>query len=139
MIILDTNVLSALTRPNPKEAVLQWLDRQPEFSIWTTSITLMEIRFGLESMPPGRRREQMTQAVEAVLKEEIEERYLFFDIAAARQAAELMALRKRKGRPVELRDTMIAGIALASHATLATRNVRDFEDLSVPVVNPWEV
>ncbi len=139
MIILDTNVLSALTRPNPKEAVLQWLDRQPEFSIWTTSITLMEIRFGLESMPPGRRREQMTQAVEAVLKEEIEERYLFFDIAAARQAAELMALRKRKGRPVQLRDTMIAGIALASHATLATRNVRDFEDLSVPVVNPWEV
>lgn len=139
MIILDTNVLSALTRPNPQEAVVQWLDRQPESSIWTTSITLMEIRFGLESMPLGRRREQMTQGVEAVLKEEIEERYLFFDIAAARQAAELMALRKRKGRPVELRDTMIAGIALASHATLATRNVRDFEDLSVPVVNPWEV
>ena len=139
MIILDTNVLSALTRPNPQEAVVQWLDRQPESSIWTTSITLMEIRFGLESMPLGRRREQMTQGVEAVLKEEIEERYLFFDIAAARQAAELMALRKRKGRPVELRDTMIAGIALASHATLATRNVRDFEDLSVPVVNPLEV
>ena len=139
MIILDTNVLSALTRPNPKEAVLQWLDRQPESSIWTTSITLMEIRFGLESMPPGRRREQMTRDVEAVLKEEIEERYLFFDIAAAKQAAELMALRKRRGRPVELRDTMIAGIALVSRATLATRNVRDFVDLSVPVINPWEV
>jgi|SRR5213595_1386943 len=139
MIILDTNVLSALTRPNPKEAVLQWLDRQPESSIWTTSITLMEIRFGLESMPPGRRREQMTRDVEAVLKEEIEERYLFFDIAAAKQAAELMALRKRRGRPVELRDTMIAGIALVSRATLATRNVRDFVDLSVPVINPWEI
>ena len=137
MIILDTNVLSALTRPEPKMAVLKWLDLQPESSVWTTSITLMEIRYGLQSMAPGRR-DQMMQEVEAVLREEIEGRYAFFDIAAAEEAAQLMALRRRKGRPVELRDTMIAGIALANRATLATRNVSDFEDLSVPVVNPWE-
>jgi|SRR5579859_929001 len=137
MIIVDTNVLSALARPEPEAAVLQWLDRQPELSIWTTSITLMEVRYGLQSMPPGRRREQMTKEMEAVLKEEIGGRYLFFDVTAAEQAAELMALRRRKGRPVELRDTMIAGIVLASYATLATRNTSHFEDLSVPVVNPW--
>lgn len=137
MIILDTNVLSALMRPEPEVAVLKWLDRQPESSIWTTSITLMEIRYGLRSMPAGRRREQMTQELEAVLREEIGERYIFFDIAAAEQAAELMALRKVKRRPVDLRDTMIAGIALASRATLATRNTSHFEDLSVPVINPW--
>jgi hypothetical protein len=138
MIILDTNVLSALMRPEPEAAVLQWLDRQPGPSIWTTSITLMELRYGLQSMPDGRRREQMAQELEDVLKEEIGERYLSFDVTAAEQAAELMALRRRKGRPVELRDTMIAGIALASRATLATRNTPDFEDLSVPVVNPWK-
>jgi hypothetical protein len=138
MIVLDTNVLSALMRPEPEAAVLQWLDRQPGPSIWTTSITLMELRYGLNSMLAGQRREQMTQELEAVLRDEIGERYLFFDVTAAERAAELMALRKRRGRPVELRDTMIAGIALASRAMLATRNTSDFEDLSVPVVNPWK-
>jgi toxin FitB len=138
MIILDTNVLSALMRPEPEAVVLKWLDKQPESSIWTTSITLMEIRYGLQSMPAGRRREQMTQELESVLREDIEGRCASFDIAAAEQAAELMALRRRSGRPVELRDTMIAGIALASRATLATRNTSHFEDLSVPVINPWK-
>ena len=138
MIILDTNVLSALMRTEPEVPVLKWLDQQPDSSIWTTSITIMEIRYGLQGMPAGRRREQMTQELEAVLREEIEGRYASFDIAAAEHAAELMALRRRKGRPVELRDTMIAGIALATRATLATRNTSHFEDLSVPVINPWK-
>jgi predicted nucleic acid-binding protein len=138
MIILDTNVLSALMRPDPDVPVLKWLDQQPDSSIWTTSITIMEIRYGLQSMPAGRRREQMTQELEAVLKEEIEGRYAPFDIAAAEQTAELMTLRRRKGRPVELRDTMIAGIALATRAKLATRNTSHFEDLSVAVINPWK-
>jgi predicted nucleic acid-binding protein len=137
MIILDTNVLSALMRVMPDEAVLSWLDRQPESSIWTTTITLMELRYGVQSMPPGRRQEQMDRELEAVLLEEIEGRYALFDIPAAEQAAELMAQRRLKGRPVDHRDTMIAGIALATRATVATRNTSDFEDLSVPVVNPW--
>jgi toxin FitB len=137
MIILDTNVLSALMRVMPDEAVLSWLDRQPESSIWTTTITLMELRYGVQSMPPGRRQEQMGRELEAVLLEEIEGRYALFDIPAAEQAAELMAQRRLKGRPVDHRDTMIAGIALATRATVATRNTSDFEDLSVPVVNPW--
>ena len=137
MIILDTDVLSALMRAKPDPAVVTWLDRQPDSSIWTTSITVMEIRYGLQSMPAGRRRESMTQALEAVLREEIEERYASFDLAAAQEAADLMALRKARGRPVEFRDTMIAGIALSTRATLATRNTAHFADLSVPVINPW--
>ncbi len=137
MIILDTDVLSALMRAKPDTAVVTWLDRQPDSSIWTTSITLMEIRYGLQSMPAGRRRESMTEALEAVLREEIEERYASFDLAAAQEAADLMALRKARGRPVEFRDTMIAGIALSTRATLATRNTAHFADLSVPVINPW--
>ena len=138
MIILDTNVLSALMRAIPDEVILNWLDGQPETSIWTTTITLMELRYGVQSMPSGRRQEQMKRELEVVLREEIEGRYAIFDIPAAEQAAELMAFRKLKGRPVDQRDTMIAGIALATHATLATRNVSHFADLSVPVFNPWE-
>jgi hypothetical protein len=137
MIILDTDVLSALMRAQPDQAVTKWLDRQPEHSIWTTSITLMEIHYGLQIMPAGRRRDRMTEELEAVLKEEIEERYALFDIAAARHAADLMATRRVRGRTVDFRDTMIAGIALANRATLATRNNAHFADLSVPVVNPW--
>ncbi len=94
MIILDTNVLSALMRPDPDVPVLKWLDQQPDSSIWTTSITIMEIRYGLQSMPAGRRREQMTQELEAVLKEEIEGRYAPFDIAgplcSGHQSLEMM-------------------------------------------------
>jgi hypothetical protein len=137
MILLDTDVLSALMRAEPAMTVVKWLDKQPESSIWTTSITVMEIRYGLQIMPTGRRRQRMEEELEAVLRKEIEERYAPFDVAAAQHAAELMALRKARGRPVDFRDTMIAGIALSTRATLATRNTAHFADLSVPVVNPW--
>ena len=138
MIILDTDVLSALIRAEPEAVAVKWLDAQPESSIWTTTITLMEIRNGLISMPDGRRRDRMQAELATVLRDDIQGRYALFDSAAAEQAAELMARRKAKGRPIEIRDTMIAGIALANRATLATRNTPHFADLSVPVVNPWE-
>jgi predicted nucleic acid-binding protein len=138
MIVLDTNVLSALMRPEPEPQVLRWLDAQPESSIWTTTITLMELRYGLQTMPAGRRRDQMTVEFEAVLREDIDGRYLPFDTAAAEQAAELLARRKALGRPVDFRDAMIAGIVLASRATLATRNTAHFADASITVINPWQ-
>jgi len=138
MIVLDTNVLSALMRPEAEPQVLRWLDAQPESSIWTTTITLMEIRYGLQTMPAGRRRDQMTIEFEAVLREDIDGRYLPFDTAAAEQAAALLARRKALGRPIEYRDTMIAGIALVTRATLATRNTVHFADLSITVINPWQ-
>ncbi len=78
------------------------------------------------------------QAFETVL-DKIEHRIAPFDTVAATEAADLMAARRRKGRPGDLRDTMIAGIVLARHATLATRNTSHFEDLSVPIVDPWAV
>ncbi len=139
MIILDSNVLSAAMKAAADVTVTEWLDRQPRDSIWTTSVTLMEVWFGLHTMPAGRKRDALTTALTILLDEKIQGRIASFDNAAAEQAAELMALRRRKGRPVELRDTMIAGIALASRATLATRNTSHFEDLSVPVVNPWKI
>ncbi len=138
MIILDTNVLSALMYRASDQSVVAWLDRQPRTSIWTTSVTVLEVRFGLQIMPDGKRRSALIRAFEAVL-DKIDHRVVAFDVAAAQQAADLMAFRHKQGRPGELRDTMIAGIALTQHATLATRNTAHFDDISVPLVDPWAV
>jgi predicted nucleic acid-binding protein len=137
MIILDTNVLSAMVQPRPNELVVAWLDKQARSSMWITSVTILEIQFGLQILPAGKRRSLLKKMFEAVLRDDIGGRVAPFDTAAAQCSADLMASRHKKGRPVELRDTMIAGITLACHATLATRNIPHFEDLSVPVVNPW--
>jgi hypothetical protein len=137
MIILDTNVLSALMLHEPDPVVAFWIDRQARTSVWTTSLTIFEIRNGLALMPPGRRQQERTSRFERAIDEKLEQRVLPFDQPAAEEAAILMATRQRSGRMGELRDTMIAGIAVAQRATLATRNVRHFDDLSVPVVNPW--
>lgn len=138
MIILDTNVLSALMRQTPEPLVVAWVDRQPAESVWITSITLFEARLGLALLPKGRRRRALEEAFARLLEEDLEDRVLDFDSAAAAEAATLAAERQRSGRPVEMRDTQIAGIALARRATLATRNLRHFRDLKVPVVDPWQ-
>ena|ERR1700736_3930598 len=138
MIILDTDVISALMRSQPEQPVVQWLDTQPQSSVWISAITVMEVRYGLEIMPTGHRREAMTKSFELLVDDKIERRIAPFDNEAAQQAAELMAARKVRGRPGDVKDTMIAGIALATHATIATRNTSHFADLSVPVINPWE-
>ena len=137
MVILDTDVLSALMLSEPDEAVASWLDRQARTSVWTTSVTIFEIRFGLEVMPTGRRCAGLEMGFARLLKDKLEDRVLVFDEAAAEAAAALTGRRHRAGRPRELRDSMIAGIALAQRATLATRNVRRFDDLRVSVVDPW--
>jgi hypothetical protein len=137
MIILDTNVLSALMRTVPDPPVVAWLDRQPAESVWITSITVFEARLGLGVMPQGRRKRALETAFARLLEDDLDNRVLDFDVAAATSAAALPADRQRAGRPADLRDTQIAGIALARRATLATRNVRHFADLKVPVVDPW--
>jgi predicted nucleic acid-binding protein len=139
VIILDTNVLSALMRKVPEAPVVAWLDRQPPESIWITSITLFEAHFGLALLPKGRRRQTLEEAFARLLAEDLDNHVLDFDTAAALEAAALAADRQRAGLPVDMRDTLIAGIALARRATLATRNVRHFRDLTVPVVDPWDV
>ncbi len=137
MILLDTNVVSALMREAPDAKVVEWLDRQPRHSVWTTAITVFEIRFGLQVMSTGKRRTFLMFAFEHLLNQMIEKRIAPFDNAAAQEAADLMATRQKRGRPGELRDTMIAGIALASHAKLATRNTKHFEDISSSLIDPW--
>ena len=138
MIILDTNVVSALMRQVPEPPVVEWLDRQPAESVWITSVTLFEARLGIALLPAGRRRRTLQAGFEKLLGEDLENRILAFDADAAAEAATLAARRQRTGRPVDFRDTQIAGIALARRATLATRNARHFSDLEVPVVDPWQ-
>jgi toxin FitB len=138
VIILDTNVLSALMRVRPDPKVAAWLDEQPAQSVWITAITVFEARFGISLLPPSPRRREIERAFIQVLRQDLEGRVLDFDEAAAEMAASLAAERQRTGRAVDFRDTQIAGIALARRATLATRNTKHFADLSVPLVNPWE-
>ena len=137
MILLDTNVLSALMQLRPDAQVVAWLDNQPAESIWISSITLFEARYGLALLASGQRKRRLHERFDQFLQDDLENRVLMFDADAATEAAQLAAERKARGRPVDMRDTFIAGIALARHATLATRNMRHFDDLSVPVVNPW--
>lgn len=137
MIILDTNVLSALMQTDVDPAVVSWLDAQRAESIWLTSITIFEARYGLALLPDGRKKLSLQDRFEVLLRDDFKHQVLMFDSAAADQAALLSAQRKAQGHPVDMRDTFVADIAQAKRATLATRNVRHFDDVSVPVVNPW--
>lgn len=137
MIILDTNVVSALMQTAPDPQVVSWLDEQPAESIWSTSVTVFEVRFGLEILAVGARRNRLTAAFEALLAEDLADRILDLDTSAANEAAVLVAHLRGQGRAIEIRDAMICGIALARRAHVATRNVRHFEPASVPLINPW--
>jgi toxin FitB len=138
VIVIDTNVLSALMRKVPERPVIEWLDRQAAESIWITSITLFEARLGLALLPKGKRRQALESAFDRLLVEDLERRILDFDQPAAEAAAQLAAGRQRAGQRIDMRDTQIAGIVIARRAEFATRNVRHFSDLNVDVINPWD-
>lgn len=137
MILLDTNVLSALMRPEPDPSAMAWLNDQPGQSVWTSAITVFEIRFGLELLASGRRRRSLEDAFGKVIAQELEERVLPFDPAAADLAGRIAAARRRSGRNVEIRDVQIAAIAASRKAILATRNTKGFEGIGLRLVNPW--
>ena len=139
MIILDTNVISALMREEPEERVVRWLDEQPAQSVWITSVTLFEAHFGIALLPKGKRQRALEASFGRLVHEDLESRIADFDATAAREAATLAAARQKAGRHVDLRDTQIAGIAIARRATLATRNVKHFQGLKITVVDPWKV
>ncbi|MDP9120513.1 MAG: type II toxin-antitoxin system VapC family toxin [Acidobacteriota bacterium] len=137
MIILDTNVISALMRSEPDPVVVRWLDGLPPESLWTTAITVFEVRLGLEILAAGRRRRLLEAAFETALVEDFEGRVLAFDQAAAHAAGRMAAERRRSGRTVEIRGLQIAGIALARKSAVATRNLRHFAGLGLKLLDPW--
>ena len=137
MIVLDTNVVSELMRLSPDPAVTAWVSRHPAASLYITTVTEAEIRYGLAIMSAGERRTRLAQAVEAMLQEDFAGRVLGFDSAAARAYAVIAAKRRRIGNPISQFDAQIAAVAASRDSGIATRNVADFENCGVEVFDPW--
>lgn len=137
MIVLDTNVLSEFMRPHPDERVVAWLKQQTRSDLFTTAVTRGEMLYGVLILSEGRRRTRMRQEVEAAFAVDMAGRVLPYDDAAADAHAAITAARRTQGRPAGQSDMMIAGIVHSRGATLATRNVRDFESCGIPLVDPW--
>ena len=137
MTILDTNVLSELMRPKPSPRVVAWVAKQPATELFTTSITEAEIFYGIELLTKGKRREGLLVAAEALFAEDLAGRVFGFESDAARIFSKIAAERRALGRPISHADAQIAAIAQVRSAKLATRNVEDFEDCGVDVVDPW--
>ena len=137
MIILDTNIVSALMLAEPTPEVISWMDKVNEELLWMTAISVYEIEFGINLLPEGRKKKLLSQHFDEMLRYDYRNRIIEFDVNAAVAAGEVNAVQKRSGRNCDTRDVQIAGIALARGACLATRNVKDFEFEGLKVVNPF--
>ena len=137
MIVLDTNVVSELMRPSPAPTVEQWVATRPAASLFFSAVGEAELRYGVAILAAGRRRAALASAIEAMLREDFAGRVLPFDSAAARTYAEIAASRRATGRPVAQADAQIAAIARSRGMALATRNVRDFENMGIELLDPW--
>jgi predicted nucleic acid-binding protein len=136
MIVLDTNVISAMMEKREEGAVTRWLDQQELNSLCTTAVNVHELRYGIEKMAHGRRRAKLTKDLDVVLSV-LANRILPLDSAAAATSGQIQAQREVAGRPIDLADCLIVGISVSRGAALATRNVRHFVDLPVKVIDPW--
>jgi toxin FitB len=135
MILLDTNVLSELMRPEPEAAVLQWMAAQTD-ALYVTALSYAEILFGIDLLPRGKRRQRLSEQATALFIEDFAERVLSFDVATAPAYAAIAAKRQKAGQRISPVDGMIAAIAQVYGASIATRD-GDFTDCGVPLVNPW--
>lgn len=137
MIVLDTTVLSELMRGAPADAVTRWFAGQPAAALYTTAITECEILLGIQLLPAGKRRRALESAAAAMFQEDFAGRVLPFARDAARRYADIAAARQRAGHPIAAFDAQIAAITQAAGATLATRNLADFESCGIKLVDPW--
>jgi len=138
MIVVDTNVISELLTPTPDRGVMNWLAAQRPVTVFTTTITQAEILYGIRLLPVGRRRRNLETAVVPIFQVDFAERVLAFDSEAAEAYSEIASSRRKTGRPISQFDAQIAAIAASRGADLATRNVDDFADTGVTVINPWD-
>jgi toxin FitB len=138
MIVLDTNIISELVKPEPMSSVVAWFQNLPSGEAFITAITRAEALAGIYSMQPSLRREMLEAATRRLIDEEFGARTLMFDAWAAHHCAEIIAIRKQLGRTVGKPDAMIAGTARSYGATMATRNVRDFDSCGLDIINPFD-
>ena len=137
MVVLDTNVVSELMRAEPHADVLVWLDERPTRELFVTAVTEAEVRSGIAFLPDGRRRRGIAEAADRAFGGLFVGRVLPFDSAAARAYAEIAAACRAAGRPVSQADGQIAAIARSRGMAVATRNVRDFADMGIVLIDPW--
>jgi toxin FitB len=139
VILLDTNVLSELIRPEPDEGVTKWLDSLEAAAVATTAITAAELLYGAARLPAGQRRERLSEAICGLLEDDLEGRVEPFDAAAATHYASLVSDRDKAGRPISMADAQIAAICRSLGATLATRNTGDFQGTGIDLLDPWQL
>jgi predicted nucleic acid-binding protein len=138
VIVLDTNVVSELMRPEPHPKVFAWVAGQPRDALYTTSITHAEILYGIQAMPAGKRRDALTAVAEGIFGEEFAGRVLAFQGAAAAHFAAIVTSRRQAGSPIAGFHALIAATALAAAAKVATRDVSGFAGCGLTIVNPWD-
>jgi predicted nucleic acid-binding protein len=139
MILLDTNVVSEAWRARPIAAVIDWMDAQPATSLYICTPVLAELRYGVERLPASRRRDRIRALVDRLEADTYRGRILTVDAAAAAEFGRVAAKKERAGRRMEPMDALIAAIALTQQATFATRDVGDFSDLGLNIVNPFDL
>lgn len=137
MIILDTNVISEMMKNNRARQVVAWLRRQPALEIYTTAVTVAEVMVGIAVLPAGRRRDDLIEAAGLMFGRVLQERVLPFDHFAANAYAEIVASRRSQGKPIKELDGQIAAIARSREMAVATRDVGDFVDCGIQVIDPW--
>ncbi len=138
MILLDTNILSEMMKTQPAPIVSTWMDKQPKEKLFITTINIAEITYGLQILPDGKRRTALIDAFHKIVDHQFKYRIYRFDKDAAYSYGEIMAYRKKSGKPLSVPDGQIAAIAHCNRATLATRNISDFTDCFIELINPFQ-
>jgi hypothetical protein len=136
MIVLDTNVVSELMRPEPAPQVARWVRDRDRRELRTTAITLAEVRYSIARLPDGRRKHVLLAAADDIFSA-FEDQVLPVDIAAAEQYAVIASGRERAGKPIVGFDALIAAVCRSQGAALATRNVSDFDGVGIEIIDPW--
>ena len=137
MILLDTNVISELMRPTPDQNVVNWVSSFPKMSLFTSAITEAEILYGVAILSKGKRKSELLDAVLQIFNTDLKGHVLPFDSNAASAYASIASIRKRIGKPISQFDAQIAAIAQSRGSAVATRNINDFHDCGIDVINPW--
>ncbi|WP_158843171.1 type II toxin-antitoxin system VapC family toxin [Saccharothrix deserti] len=137
MIVLDTNVVSELMRQVPDDGVVRWVDRYPAEDVFITAVTAAELAYGVARLPEGQRKTVLAARISDLLAEDFQDQILPFDSVAADYYGEIAATREANGHPISMADAQIAAICRHYAACLATRNIKDFVDTGIKVLNPW--